>query len=184
MFFFSAFLVPIIWLINPWYLVKVCKRWLSKGRTDLTQREAHALMENPKYSMGKKYAELIESIWFTYLYYSVVPIGCLLILLGLIFFYWVDKITLLRRSSINENVNGDLSIRAMKLVDATLIFRSLGEIIFDSQIRNGFSWESILCLCIGVVYICLPMDEVLEFFHEEKFRAEEKPYSEVKATFV
>jgi hypothetical protein len=63
-------------------------------------------MENPKYSMGKKYAELIESIWFTYLYYSVIPAGCLLTLIGLVIFYWVDKFTLLRRSSINENVNG------------------------------------------------------------------------------
>lgn len=56
MFFFSAFLVPIIWLINPWHLLKLFKRWLYTGRNDLTQREAHTIMEDPKYSMGKKYA--------------------------------------------------------------------------------------------------------------------------------
>jgi hypothetical protein len=56
MFFFNAFLVPIIWLINPWHLFKLFKRLLYKGRNDLTQREAHAIMEDPKYSMGKKYA--------------------------------------------------------------------------------------------------------------------------------
>ena len=58
-------------------------------------------MENYKYSMGKRYAELIESVWFTYLYYSVIPGGVIIILAGLILFYWVDKFTLLRRSSIN-----------------------------------------------------------------------------------
>ena len=58
-------------------------------------------MEDPKYSMGKKYGELIEAVWFTYLYYSVIPAGCVLILVGLFIFYWVDKLTLLRRSSIN-----------------------------------------------------------------------------------
>ena len=58
-------------------------------------------MENYKYSMGKRYAELIESVWFTYLYYSVIPGGAIIILAGLILFYWVDKFTLLRRTSIN-----------------------------------------------------------------------------------
>lgn len=63
-----------------------------------------------------------------------------MILIGLILFYWVDKLTLLRRSSINENVNGELSMRAMKLVDATLFLRAIGEIIFDAQIRDGIAW--------------------------------------------
>jgi hypothetical protein len=140
MFFFNAFLVPIIWMINPWYLFKLAKRACFQGHTEYTQREANALMENPKYSMGKKYAELIESVWFTYLYYSIIPGGSVLILLGLILFYWVDKFTLLRRSSINENVNGELSISAMKLVDATLLLRAIGELIFDYQIRDGIGW--------------------------------------------
>jgi hypothetical protein len=140
MFFFNAFLVPIIWMINPWYLFKLAKRACFQGHTEYTQSEANALMENPKYSMGKKYAELIESVWFTYLYYSIIPGGSVLILLGLILFYWVDKFTLLRRSSINENVNGELSISAMKLVDATLLLRAIGELIFDYQIRDGIGW--------------------------------------------
>lgn len=72
----------------------------------------------------------------------------------------------------------------MKLVDATLFLRAAGEIIFDVQIRNGAGWESVLCACIGAVYLFLPMDDILTFFHEEKFRAEEKPYREVKATFI
>lgn len=88
-----------------------------------------------------------------------------MILLGLIAFYWVDKYTLLRRSSINENVNGELSMRAMKLVDATLFLRAIGEIIFDAQIRDGVSWESIVCACIGGVYLFLPMNGILAFFH-------------------
>jgi hypothetical protein len=56
MFFFSAFLEPLIWLVNPWHLFRLLKRWWFRGRTDLTQREANFLMESPAYSMGKKYA--------------------------------------------------------------------------------------------------------------------------------
>lgn len=108
--------------------------------------------------MGKKYAEIVESVWFTYLYSSLVPGGAILICLGLCFYYWVDKMTLLRRSSINENVSGKLSLQAMKLMDLTLIFRAAGEIIFDSQIRSAICFESIVCICIGGVYMLLPMN--------------------------
>lgn len=75
-------------------------------------------------------------------------------------------------------------MRAMKLIDATLLFRSVGEIIFDAQIRDGVSWEPIMCICIAGVYLLLPLNDILEFFHEQKFRAEEKPYKEVKHTFI
>lgn len=96
----------------------------------------------------------------------------------------MDKYTLLRHCSINENVNGELSKRAMKLIDATLLFRAIGEIIFDVQIRDGAVWESIACACVGAVYLFLPMDDILTFFHEEKFKTEEKPYREVKSSFI
>lgn len=76
-------------------------------------------------------------------------------------FYWIDKYNLLRKSSINENVSSILSIRAVKLLDLTLILRPAGELIFDSQIREGYSWESIACLCVGVVYVFLPMNHIL-----------------------
>ena len=90
--------------------------------------------------MGKKYAEVTESVWFAYLYASIIPGGTVLIFCGICFFYWVDKRVLLRFSSINENVSSNLSIRSIKLLDVTLILRSLGEIIFDSQIRKGVTW--------------------------------------------
>lgn len=177
MFFFNAFLIPIIWLIHPWQLYKLIKRKIYFGRKDLTQREANDLMENSKYSVGKKYAEVTESVWFAYLYASMIPGGAVLIAVGICIFYWVDKRVLLRFSSINENVNGELSIRSVKLLDATLILRAVGEIIFDSQVRNGVTWESYVCLVIAVVYILLPMDTLLALFHGEKFKFEQKLYS-------
>lgn len=75
-------------------------------------------------------------------------------------------------------------MRAMKLVDATLVLRAAGELIFDAQIRNEITYESVVCIIIGGIYLFLPMDDIIEFFHEEKFRAQEKPYAEVKAKFI
>jgi hypothetical protein len=126
MFFFNAFLIPVIWFIHPWQIFKLIKRKIYFGRKDLTQKEANELMENSAYSVGKKYAEVTESVWFAYLYASIIPGGAVLIAVGVSIFYWVDKRVLLRFSSINENVSGSLSIRSMKLLDATLILRGIG----------------------------------------------------------
>jgi hypothetical protein len=63
-------------------------------------------MENVQYNMGKRYAEIIEVMWFTYLYDSLIPFGACLSLFGLSLYYWVDKYNLLRRSSVNSNVAG------------------------------------------------------------------------------
>lgn len=38
MFFVNALFVPLLWLINPWYILRVIKRRISRGKTDITQR--------------------------------------------------------------------------------------------------------------------------------------------------
>ncbi len=105
-------------------------------------------------------------MWFTYLYSSIIPAGAVLIIIGLSIYYWVDKYNLLRKSSVIENVNGELGMKAIKLIDFTLVLRAAGELIFDSQIRSSTTWESIVCLIIGVLYLLLPMNRILDFFHE------------------
>lgn len=57
-------------------------------------------MEDYPYDMGKRYAETIETMWFTFLYVTLIPIGAFLSLLGLWMYYWVDKYNLLRRSKV------------------------------------------------------------------------------------
>jgi len=115
--------------------------------------------------MGKRYAEIIEIMWFTFLYSSLIPLGGFFSTIGLCLYYWVDKYNLLRRSSVNSNIAGELSIQAMKLLDFTLICKPVGEIIFDCQIRDSYCLSSLIMLAIGVVYLLLPIDRFLEFFH-------------------
>lgn len=165
MFFMNSFLVPLIWLINPWHLVKLVKKWYYFGKKNITQKNANEVMEDVHYSMGKRYAEIVESIWFTFLYSSLIPLGAFLIFFGLAFFYWIDKYNLLRKSCIKENVSGGMSMKAMGLLDITLILRSVGEIIFDVQLRDGISYQPIVCLCVAFVFCILPKDKILDFFH-------------------
>ncbi len=133
--------------------------------------------------MGKRYAQILETMWFTYLYATLIPFGAFMTMIGLMIFYWVDKYNLLRRSSVNCSISGDLALFSMKLLDFTLVIKPLGEIIFDTQIRSTCSVESIILLCIGIIYMVIPIDQILQFMHDQKFNLEQKNYDEIKSKF-
>jgi len=65
-------------------------------------------------------------MWFTYLYSSLIPLGAFFSAIGLSLYYWIDKYNLLRRSSVNSNISGELSLFSMKLLDFTLICKPIG----------------------------------------------------------
>ena len=77
---------------------------MNYGREDMTQKEANQLMEDFPYDIGKRFAEIIEIMWFTYLYSSLIPIGAPLSFIGFVIYYWLDKYNLLRRSSISNTI--------------------------------------------------------------------------------
>lgn len=108
-------------------------------------------------------------MWFTYLYATLIPVGAFFTVVGLALYYWIDKFNLIKRSSLNHNISGDLAVVSLKLLDFTLVLKPIGELIFDSQIRHSVQAESIVLLCIGTLYLVLPMDKILDFFHKEEF---------------
>jgi hypothetical protein len=123
-------------------------------------------------------------MWFTFLYSTIIPIGAIISFFGLIFYYWVDKYNLLRRSTLPIEVQGRLVKFTMKLLDITLILKPIGEIIFDMQVRHG-NWTvgSIVMLVIGFFYLIIPMNKLLGAINPEKFYLEEKTYEDVKSRF-
>ena len=184
MFIMSGFVAPLIWLINPWHIYSKFYRQRHKNDLDLTQSEANSLMEKPHYSIGKRYAEILQGVWFTFLYGSLIPIGSVFTLIGLSLFYWIDKYNLLRRSSVLQNISSHICLKAVTLLDVTPILRPLGQIIFDGQIRYNYnSSSSYIFLIFGLVYLCLPINDILDYFHSEKFSLADQTYSSKKQQF-
>ncbi len=134
-------------------------------------------MEEEKYDVGKRFAEILEMMWFTYLYSTLIPIGGVITAFGLIFYYWVDKYNLLRRSSVNGQISGGIINTSLSLLDFTLILRPIGSIIFDSQIRDSYMPSNVIMIIIAGVYIVLPKDRLIDIFNHEKFRLESKTYN-------
>lgn len=133
-------------------------------------------MELPGYDVGKRYGEVLEIMWFTYLYSTLVPIGAVFSCFGLALYYWIDKYNLLRRSSIHSSVSGDLINLTLSLLDFTLVLSVVGEIIFDHQIRNGVGLSSWVFLGIAILYQFVPVQRMIKFLNHEKFKPEGTPY--------
>lgn len=77
-----------------------------------------------------------------------------------------------------------MALNCLKLLDLTLLMKPAGEIIFDYSIRDRYSISSIIMVCLSIVYFLLPINKILDFFHDEKFYHSKKTYEEVKDRFV
>lgn len=142
------------------------------------------MLEYPEYDVGKRYGEVLEIVWFTYLYMTLIPIGGFLSCLGLALYYWIDKYNLLRRSSMHSHVSGNLIYLTLNMLDFTLVLRVAGEILFDIQIRDGahlFSW---ICLGVALLYQFLPIESIINFFNHETFKSESMRYPEASQKFT
>ena len=178
MFILCTILIPLIWAIHPLQLCHKHARDQHYGHLDVSQHEANHLMADYHYDMGKRYAEILEMMWFTFLYADLIPIGAFLIFFGFCLYYWVDKYNLLRRSSLEGNISGDLAVKCLFLLDLTLFWRFLGQLIFDVQIRNGATTLTIIFLALSIVYILIPWESFLELVNSESFKLNQKTFTD------
>lgn len=117
-------------------------------------------------------------MWFVFFYSTLIPVGAIITTFGLMFYYWVDKYNLLRRSKVAGKVSSRPLQKNLTLLDLTLLFRSLGSLLFDLQIRGGkYLTSDIVLTCVSIVYIILPKKTLIDLFNNEKFRPEQKKYS-------
>ncbi len=184
MFFFNAFIVNLLWILHPQYYLRMLERWWKFGKKNITQKEANLLMEDYPYDMGKRYAEILETMWFTFLYVSLIPFGAMLSLLGLMIYYWVDKYNLLRRAKVENIIESKLPLKAVKLMEMTLFWKPFGEMIFDIRLRQHVFPETIVMIFVSIGFMLMPWDWVLDKFFYEKFNISKETYQEVKYRFT
>ena len=102
----------------------------------------------------------------------MIPIGAIISFVGLGFYFLVDKYNLLRRSSLHVQVRGKLTNFSLTLLDFTLLFKVIGELIFDIMIRDGVKTSTIVLACIAALYMILPMGKLIMCVNHEKFNLE------------
>jgi hypothetical protein len=65
----------------------------------------------------------------------------------------------------------------------TLFWRFLGELIFDIQIRDRATTQTMLFLGLSVLYMLIPWDSVLEIVNSESFKLNDKSFTSEKVRF-
>lgn len=119
-------------------------------------------------------------MWFTFLYSTLLPIGALTSIFGLIVYYWVDKYNLLRRSSVNRQVSGRLIHASLNLLDFTLFLKPIGSIIFDKQLRDQALPSTIVMVVVGFIYVVIPKNKIVQFLDNERFRQHSLTFKNLK----
>lgn len=125
----------------------------------------------------------MKVMWFTMLYNYLMPVAAVISFIGIVGYYFVDKFVLLRRSSVKQSISLELSRKIFKMLDISLILQPAGEILFDMQIRNRFSIESVVMLGIAIVYQILPIDWLLSCIFKHSYMPEKLTYNEAKIYF-
>lgn len=103
-------------------------------------------------------------MWFVFLYSTLLPVSAIISLVGLIFYYWIDKYNLLRRSKVHGTVSGNFIRTGLWLLDLVLFFKPIGSIIFDTHLRdNQYLNTNIIMLCIALAYVLIPKYPLMKF---------------------
>lgn len=111
-------------------------------------------------------------MWFTFLYSELIPLGSFLVLIGLIFYFWVDKYNFLRKSVLKSGISGKMAILGLKSLDATLFLPSAGQLLFDWILRGSFDLLALILTVLGILYLFVPVSDLIWHFNSEKFYLE------------
>lgn len=114
---------------------------------------------------------------------TLIPVGCVFSVIGLITYYWVDKYNLLRKSAIVSQVSGDLINLTLTMLEITLILRVLGEMLFDYQLRDAIPLVSWAYLAVAVLYNLLPGELLVNLVNGERFFYQKMSYKEAEVFF-
>lgn len=100
-------------------------------------------------------------MWLTFLYAELIPLGSFLTMLGLFFYYWVDKYNFVKSCTRKPGISGKMSLFAVKSIEATLFLVPAGAFLFDLMLRHKFNVFSLVLMILGIVYLILPMSSFI-----------------------
>ncbi|EGR31304.1 hypothetical protein IMG5_113410 [Ichthyophthirius multifiliis] len=213
-FVLNAFVPPLAWIIDPWSIIKNFKRnqELKKdNKSMLTQKEANmqyffiyifqnlqSLMEFPDYSMGKRYADIMKTMWFTFFYSPVIPMGTLWSIIGVTLYYYTDKYNLIYRRTVKENIGKQLTIDMIELLEYCLVFHTVfflkkkiiiqfilqfGNFFFKKQLFDDLDTKSIIFFSVSIIICFLPKELINEKLFPIKEVEQENQYFDYNLLF-
>jgi len=114
-------------------------------------------METESYFMGKRYSDIMKTMWFTFFYGGVLPIGYFFSVVGLSIYYWVDKNNVIFRRTIKESISMELSTEMIELLEFILPFCTIGNYLWGMYLFGESSVLDMFLLGVTILYLILPL---------------------------
>lgn len=164
-FILNALFPPIVWLIDPYNLLKVHTRNKELAKVKLnqsavTQQQANFIMEHTEYYQAKRYADIMKTVWFTFLFGGVMPLGIAVSIVGLSLYYWVDLYNVMRRRTVNESLAKEVSLAMIELLELSLVFCGIGNITMSYQFFRTVYWQDVIVFMGGLLQFMSPMQKI------------------------
>lgn len=83
----------------------------------------------------------------------------------------------MRSCTRKPGISGKMSLLAMKAIDGTLFLVPGGGFLFDLMLRDKFDLLGLILMLVGILYLFLPMGDLIWLINDEKFELQEKNYS-------
>jgi len=99
----------------------------------------------------------MKTMWFTFLFGAIVPLGIFFSMFSLSLYYFIDKYNVLRRRTIKESLSLSVSIKMIDMLDLIIIFFAVGHFTVSYHLFKRISTASIILLAIGFIYALLPL---------------------------
>ena len=142
-------------------------------------------MEMPDYSQAKRYGDIMKTMWFTFFYGDIIPIGIIFSIMGLSLYYFIDKYNVLRRRTIKESLSKHLSLTMIQMLELIILFSGIGNLIVSIVLFGEINWQDITIIIISIIYIFfLPMEQISEILFPLGSEDETIDYKTAKENFV
>lgn len=158
---------PMANLMDPDYFLMLMKKWFYKRQSSkclLTQQEANDICEYPRHEIERSYADIMTMMYVTIFYSTVVPLGQIIGIVGLIFYYWVEKYIVLRRKTIKKTLSVHLSLEMTEYLEMIILIYSISSILFKYQLGFDIEAVSIITATFGCLYTLLPVQLFVDKF--------------------
>ena len=140
-------------------------------------------MENVDYQQAKRYSDIMKTMWFSFLFGPLIPMGMLLSVLSLCIYYFVDKYNVFKRRTIKDNLSKDLSIEMIELLETILLMSAFGRFIVDKLLLNLPTNRYMINIGVAVLYMVLPLEDITEYFFQVNENPEQTDYKDAEIDF-
>lgn len=121
------------------------------------------MYRRPTHNLPYKYSAVLSGFWTAIMLCNLIPIAVAAIFVGLVLFYWIDKLNLARRSRVDSNkrISQNFVRFFVQLMPIALILKPLFNLILWSTAKQFVAVPQVIMLILGIAYNIIPKQKLI-----------------------